>query len=303
MSSKVAIRVRADDREAALLVGVEPAQVQVGRQARTGSAGSRRRRPRRPGARSDSPCATTSTGLLAGQMQDDRDVVGAEAPQRVLVGAQLAEVEAVAVDVVDRRRARPSSASSLSLRDARVVLEQVADHQHAARRLGGRGNGALGVGDRLGERLLDEAVLAGLEHRDGELGVVGTGVASATASSSGSASSSSRSAVIRASRELRAERARARPAIGSQHQRSSRPGQRGEVACQVRAPVAEPGDADADVMRGQCKCGHDALGGPPVPIERGALRGRRALERRERPPGRDRPARSSRSRRSRPIRC
>ena len=42
--------LRADDREAALLVRVQPREVQVGGQARTGSAGSRRRRPRRPRA-------------------------------------------------------------------------------------------------------------------------------------------------------------------------------------------------------------------------------------------------------------
>ena len=39
--------------------------------------------------------------LLARQVQDHRDVVSAEAPQRVLVGAQLSQVQAVAVDVVD----------------------------------------------------------------------------------------------------------------------------------------------------------------------------------------------------------
>ena len=50
--------------------------------------------------------------LLADQVQHDRDVVRAEAPQRVLVGAQLAEVQAVAVDVVQRRRARRASISS-----------------------------------------------------------------------------------------------------------------------------------------------------------------------------------------------
>ena len=51
----------------------------------------------------------------------------------------------------------------LQLRDARVVLEQVADHQHAVGRFGCCLDHALGVGDRLRQRLLDEAVLAGLE--------------------------------------------------------------------------------------------------------------------------------------------
>jgi hypothetical protein len=51
-----------------------------------------------------------------------------------------------------------------------VVLEQVADHQGPAGRLGG-GDGALGARGGLGERLLDEAVLAGAQHLLGELGV------------------------------------------------------------------------------------------------------------------------------------
>ncbi len=53
--------------------------------------------------------------LLADQVQRDRDVVRAEAPQRVLVRAQHAEVQAVAVQVVQRpqlvgRRSAPSGA-------------------------------------------------------------------------------------------------------------------------------------------------------------------------------------------------
>ena len=92
---------RADDREPPLLVRVEPAEVQMRRPARRGSAGSRTRRPRRRGAGSDSPRAIDLGRLLAGQMEKHRDVVRAKAPERVLVRAQLAEVQAVAVDVVD----------------------------------------------------------------------------------------------------------------------------------------------------------------------------------------------------------
>jgi hypothetical protein len=55
----------------------------------------------------------------------------------------------------------------LELRDAGVVLEQMADHQQAPAALGSR-HGALGLGHRLGERLLDEAVLAGLQHALGQ---------------------------------------------------------------------------------------------------------------------------------------
>ena len=93
----------------------------------------------------------------------------AERPERVLVGAQLAEVEPVAVDVVDvAELARVGDL--LQLDHARVVLEQVADHQDLARALG-RGRDLLGVGDGLRQRLLDEAVLAGLERLEREVGV------------------------------------------------------------------------------------------------------------------------------------
>ena len=51
-------------------------------------------------------------GLLADEVQHDRHVVRAEAPERVLVGAQLAEVQPVGVHVVElpelaRRRSAP----------------------------------------------------------------------------------------------------------------------------------------------------------------------------------------------------
>ncbi len=86
--------------------------------------------------------------------------MGAEAPERVLVCPQLAEVQAVAVDVVDLPELTAIS-QLLELLHARVVLQQVADHQHPV--CGQPGiDGPLCVGDRLGERLLDEAVLAGL---------------------------------------------------------------------------------------------------------------------------------------------
>ena len=66
----------------------------------------------------------------------------------------------------------PESTISFSLRDAGVVLEQVADHQDAAAR-----DGLLGDGGRLlrglRERLLDEAVLAGAQRLDRETRVRG----------------------------------------------------------------------------------------------------------------------------------
>jgi hypothetical protein len=51
--------------------------------------------------------------------------VGAERPQRVLVRAELAEVQPVAVDVVDVAELA-GRGDLLELGDARVVFEQVA---------------------------------------------------------------------------------------------------------------------------------------------------------------------------------
>ena len=70
-------------------------------------------------------------GLLADQAQHDRDVVRAEAPERVLVRAQLAEVQAVAVDVVELAELAAVD-QLLQALDRGVVLEQVADHQDPA---------------------------------------------------------------------------------------------------------------------------------------------------------------------------
>ena len=162
--------LRADDREAPLLVRVEPGQVQVRATARTGSAGSRTPRPRLPAARRTRRARRPRSAPRRPGAEHHRDVVRAEAPERVLVGAQLAEVQPVAVDVVDPLAELARVGQLLELPDARVVLEQVADHQHPPESARGR-HRALGVGDRLRQRLLDEAVLAGLEHPHRELRV------------------------------------------------------------------------------------------------------------------------------------
>ena len=107
--------------------------------------------------------------LPSAQREDHRDVVGAEAPERVLVGADAAEVEPLPVDVADvPERALVDHLPQLA--DAGVVLEQVADHQDPVVLLG-EGHDALGVGEVLGQGLLDEAVLAGLDHLLGDRGV------------------------------------------------------------------------------------------------------------------------------------
>ena len=169
----------------------------------------------------------------------------------------------------------------------------------------GRGDRALGVGDRLRERLLDEAVLAGAQHALGERGVASApGVASTTASSSGSASRSSRSPVKRAlGNARRAALARLLGGVAAPGQLAARQG--GEVARQVRAPVAEARDAESDrsppaiLERGL----HDALARPAVAVERRALGRRLALQRgAARRRRRGRPARSSPRRPSRSTR-
>ena len=108
-------------------------------------------------------------GLLAGKPQNHRHVVRAERPERVLVLAVLAEVQPVRVDVV--HVAELAGARQLAeLLDARVILEQVADHQDAVGCPRGLDEG-LRLRSRARQRLLDEAVLPGFEHPGGELRV------------------------------------------------------------------------------------------------------------------------------------
>src|SRR3954463_16020729 len=151
--------LRADDREAPLLVRVEPGQVEV-RGAPGGEAQVAEHDVLDPGLRVGLAARVELVGLLVGQVEDDRDVVGAERPQRVLVRSQLPEVEPVRVDVVDVAELA-GVGDLLQLLDARVVLEQVADHEHATRLLG-RGDDTLRLRHGLRQRLLDEAVLAGV---------------------------------------------------------------------------------------------------------------------------------------------
>ena len=160
----------ADDRERARLVRVQPGHVQV-----RGDAG--REAQEREHDVLDArvgvglPARLGQRGVLAGEVQDHRDVVGAERPQRVLVAAQLAEVQALRVDVVDVAELA-GVGDRLEHVHAGVVDEQVPDHQDPVVVLGGL-DGALGVLDGVGERLLDEAVLARLQDPLGERAVRG----------------------------------------------------------------------------------------------------------------------------------
>ena len=109
-------------------------------------------------------------GLLVEQVEDHREVVDAERPERVLVRADDAEVLAVAVDaehVAELARVD----ELLQLADARVVEEQVAGHQHEVA-LGGERDELVHLAAAHRRRLLDEHVLAGLQRLLREL-VVG----------------------------------------------------------------------------------------------------------------------------------
>src|SRR5215210_2606924 len=233
---------RADDGEAPLLVRVEPRQVQVGgqpgREAQVGEDDVLD-----AGTHVGLPARVELGGLLVGEVQEDGDVVRAERPQRVLVRPQLAEVEAVGVDVVDvAELARVGDL--LELGDAGVVLEQVADHQDPPG-LGSRGHGALAVGDGLRQRLLDEAVLARAQHLLGQRGVGRHGGGEHDGVELRVAEQ-----VAEVGREARAREAAghalARRLGGVAAPGQLAAGQAGEVARQVGAPVAQPGDPHSD---------------------------------------------------------
>ncbi len=89
-----------NDGEAAFLVRVQPREVQVG-----GEAGREAQEAEDdvldPLAHVGLAARLDLVRLLLGEVQDHRHVVGAERPERVLVGPELAEVEPVRVDVVD----------------------------------------------------------------------------------------------------------------------------------------------------------------------------------------------------------
>ena len=123
--------VAADDRQLAHLVRVEPREMKVGdlaaREAQEAEddvldARVQERVPVRPGLRR----------LLADEVEDHREVVHAERPERVLVLADRAEVLAVAVDA--EHVAEVAGVDELlQLAHARVVEQQVARHQHEVR--------------------------------------------------------------------------------------------------------------------------------------------------------------------------
>ena len=104
--------------------------------------------------------------IRVGELEQDRDVVRAEAPESVLIGAKLAQVETLRVDVADLAELTAGDQVG-ELPDAGVVAEEVADHQDQAALLGDIGE-PLGRGHVLGERFLHEAVLAGFQDALGD---------------------------------------------------------------------------------------------------------------------------------------
>ena len=92
-------------------------------------------------------------GALTSQCQRERDVVGREAPEGVLVGADFAEVESIRIEVQHTPERAALGELVEALEDG-VEAQQVANHQHAILG-GGGGNEFAGIGDGEGERLLD----------------------------------------------------------------------------------------------------------------------------------------------------
>ena len=163
----------------------------------------------------------------------------AERPERVLVGADPAEVLAVRVDAEHVAEVACVD-QPLHLLDRGVVEQQVAGHQHAVGALGGRDE-VLGLGRVHRRRLLDQHVLAGLERALGQLVVRGRG-----------RGDDDRVELVVGQHlvEVR-RRPRARIAGGEALERVGRgvaePAQVGEVVevpREVRAPVAEAGEGD-----------------------------------------------------------
>ena len=190
------------------------------------------------------PCGDLDSGCRRPARADTETSCAPEAPERVLVGPQLAEVEALGVDVVDlaelalarsgrraggrpggsRADGRPSAPGSRSSARRGEPLGRSRRHGRAA----SRRSSACRPRAHAGQRARGS----------------GTGVVIAIASRSGSASRSSKSAVKRACGYGGSQCSRL-SSSASQHQASSQLRERGEVAGEVRPPVAEADYGDA----------------------------------------------------------
>ena len=177
--------------------------------------------------------------LLTDQVEDHGQVVDAERPERVLVLADLSEVLTVPVQVEDVAQLAALD-QLLQLHDRGVVEQEVSREEDEAALLGERDELVrLRGGER--RRLLDEDVLAGLERLARELVV---------RRHRGGDDDGLKGVVLEQILEP-ARRAGARVSGSELVEQVSgevaEPGQLGEVvevAGEVRAPVAEAGEAD-----------------------------------------------------------
>ena len=170
----------------------------------------------------------------------------AEVPDDADVGLVQSEVDAARRDEVELAELAARRSARWIDDDRRAVEERVARHQHEPASAREPRSARAASSDDAGERLLDEHVLAGLRARAAASSkCVETGVAIATASTSASASTSS-SCVVRGppgsgARSRRAGSLRA----GRRSTTTSALVELGEVADEIRAPVAETDDGDA----------------------------------------------------------
>ena len=177
--------------------------------------------------------------VLADQPEDHREVVHAERPERVLVRAHDPEVLPVRVDA-EHVAELAGVDELLQLAHARVVEQQVAGHQDEVA-LGGERDELVHLGALHRRRLLDEDVLAGLERllrervvrrhgrRDHDRVELGVG--------------QQLGEVARGPR-ARIARREGRALLLVEVADPGEVGEDVEVAGEVRAPVAEPDQAD-----------------------------------------------------------
>ena len=100
---------------------------------------------------------------LVQERQHHGDVVRSKAPQDVLLGPYLSDVETIGIQVVDLSKcAAPNQ--FLQLQDGRVIPENVPDHENSAVRLG-QCHEMLAMLHINGERLLDKHVFSRFESR------------------------------------------------------------------------------------------------------------------------------------------
>ena len=175
------------------------------------SAGSRRRRPRRRRARTTRRARATSSGSSPSSRCSSTETSCAPRLQSAFSSSRiLPRLSRLRVDVVEVARARPSRRSPSACATPGWYSSRCPTISTRSGRARPPSTTAVGLGRRLRQRLLDEAVLAGLQDRAARAArATGTSVATTTASSSGSASSSSSSAVKRVPGKRARQRSRA----------------------------------------------------------------------------------------------